>query len=126
MRKKNVAGQELAVLQFISDRAPATVREVADEYGVAHDLARTTVLTIMERLRKKGFLTRRKADGLYVYSPSLEKRELMKDVVKDFFEKTLGGSLSPLVAYLGDRKDLRPEELDELERLVEELKKDAK
>jgi predicted transcriptional regulator len=126
LRKKNVAGQELELLQHVSDHAPITVREVADGFGAEHDLARTTVLTIMERLRKKGFLVRRKSDGIFVYNPAIGKPELMKGVVKDFFEQTLKGSLSPFVAYLGEKKDLTSEELTQLEELVKDLKKEGK
>ncbi len=126
MRKKKIVGLELEVLQFVSDHAPISVRDVADDFGAGRDLARTTILTIMERLRKKGFLVRKKRDGLYVYSPSIEKPELMKGVVKDFFEQTLKGSLSPFVAYLGEKKDITKEELSQLEALVKDLKKESK
>jgi predicted transcriptional regulator len=125
LRKNKIAGQELEVLQYVSDHAPITVRGVAESYGAEHDLARTTVLTIMERLRKKGFLTRKKQDGIFAYSPAMEKRDLMKGVVQDFFERTMRGSLSPFVAYLGEKKDMTPDELKQLEQLVKELKKEA-
>ena len=126
MRKGKVVGLELEVLQYILDNSPITVREVAEEYGETHDLARTTILTIMERLRKKGYLTRKKQGGVFEYSPSIEKRDLMKSVVQEFFEKTMKGSLSPFVAYLGEKKDLSRKELKELEELVRDLKKGGK
>lgn len=126
MRRNKIAGQELELLQYVSDHAPVTVREVADGYGNDHDLARTTILTIMERLRQKGFLVRKKRDGVFAYSPAIEKGDLMKGVVKEFFEKTMKGSLSPFVAYLGEKKDMTPGELKELEALVKELKKEVK
>lgn len=126
MRRNKIAGQELDLLQHISDHAPVSVRDVAEGYGIQHELARTTVLTIMERLRKKGFLNRKKSEGVWVYSPAMEKGDLMKGVVKEFFEKTLKGSLSPFVAYLGEDKEVTAEELKQLEQLVNELKKEAK
>ena len=123
MRKRRIAGQELEVLQYISEHAPVSVREVADGYGDQKGLARTTVLTIMERLRKKGFLIRKKREGVFAYSPASDKKEFMQDIVHDFFEKTLKGSLSPFVAYLGEKKNLSDSEIKELEKLVKELKK---
>jgi predicted transcriptional regulator len=114
--------QELAVWRFIADRAPVTAREVADQFAEQHGLARTTVLTVIERLRKKGYLTRRRRDGVYEYSPHQPAGEVVQSLVRQFVEKTLDGSVSPLVAYLTRTRRLSDEELAELERLVEELR----
>ncbi|MES2461394.1 MAG: BlaI/MecI/CopY family transcriptional regulator [Armatimonadota bacterium] len=125
-----IGDQELAVLQFVTDHGtPVTVREVTQEWGEQHDppLARTTILTMMERLRKKNLLVRAKSsdDSTFQYSPSLEKSVLMRGLVEDFVDKTLGGSVSPFVAYLADAKDLSREEIEELRRLVDNLAEDA-
>jgi predicted transcriptional regulator len=125
-----IGDQELAVLQFVTDHGtPVTVREVTQEWGEQRDppLARTTILTMMERLRKKNFLVRAKSpDGsTFQYSPSLEKSVLMRGLVQDFVDKTLGGSVSPFVAYLADAKDLSHTEIEELRRLVDNLVENA-
>ena len=117
--------QELEVLRFVSDNAPITVRETAEKYGEPRKLARTTVLTMMERLRKKGFLTRRRADGgAFEYAPAVAKTQLMQNLVQDFVEKTLGGSLTPFVAYLADAKGLSETEVAELRKLVQAIEED--
>ncbi len=113
--------QELEVLRFVSDNAPITVRETAEKYGEPRKLARTTVLTMMERLRKKGFLTRRRAKGAFEYAPAVAKTQLMQNLVQDFVEKTLGGSLTPFVAYLADAKGLSETEVAELRKLVQAI-----
>jgi predicted transcriptional regulator len=108
------------VLRYVTDHAPISVREVAAQWGEPRGLARTTVLTMMERLRNKGHLTRTKRDGAFQYAPAVGKQELMQTLVQDFVQKTLGGSVAPFVAYLADAKDLSPVEIAELRRLVEE------
>ena len=113
--------QELEVLRFISDRAPVTVGEVAREWGEPRNLARTTVLTMMERLRKKSFLERtprEKENNTFEYRPAVQKADLMRSLVADFVEKTLGGSLAPFMAYLTDAQSLSERERGELRRLV--------
>ncbi len=111
--------QELSLLRYVTDHAPVTVREVAERFGETHGLARTTILTMMERLRRKNFLTRRKDGGAFQYLPVVAKTELMQTLVHDFVEKTLGGSLSPFVAYLSEAKGLSDRELAELRKLIE-------
>lgn len=123
MKPTNLGDQELQVLQFVTDNAPVSVREAAEHFGATRGLARTTILTVMERLRKKGYLTRQPGAerGAFVYSPALQKTELMQTLVHDFVEKTLGGSLTPFVAYLADARDLSKGEVAELRRLVEAM-----
>jgi len=120
--------QELEVLRYISDHAPVTLREVIDGYGGPKGLARTTVLTVMDRLRGKGYLERRKQtdgaaggrrDGVYIYAPSISKSSLLSDIVRSFVDKSLGGSLAPFVAYLVDAKGLSKDEADKLRAMIE-------
>lgn len=121
MKKPPVGEQELEVLRYVADNAPITVRQVAEQFGEPRKLARTTILTMMERLRQKGFLLRKKDGGVYEYSPAQAKSAVLQDLVQNFVEKTLGGSLSPFVAYLSEAKDLSDEEIAELKKLVDRL-----
>ncbi|HVK04744.1 MAG TPA: BlaI/MecI/CopY family transcriptional regulator [Armatimonadaceae bacterium] len=124
--KPQLGDQELEVLRFVTDRAPVTVRAVADEFGKPRGLARTTILTVMERLREKRFVTRSKSRGqtVFEYSPAVSKPDLMRGLVHDFVEKTLGGSVGPFVAYLAESEKLSDVEVSELRRLVEAMDRD--
>src|SRR5579862_4393195 len=121
MKRPTLGEQEAAVLRFIAERAPVPAREVVEKFAGEQELARTTILTKIERLRKKGHLTRRRQHGVFYYSPRAPRAEVMHDLVRDFVETTLGGSVSPVVAYLIDTRRLSEEELAVLRRLAEEL-----
>ena len=125
-KQPDLGDQELEVLKYVADHAPLTVREAAEQWGEPHGLARTTILTMMERLRKKGYLARHKAGGSFEYTPVIAKTDLLRGLVQNFVEKTLAGSLSPFVAYLSDTKDLSASELDSLKRLVQTLDAERK
>ena len=47
--KKPVGEQELAVLRYVAEHGPVTVGEVAERFGEPQGLARSTILTVMER-----------------------------------------------------------------------------
>jgi predicted transcriptional regulator len=121
MEQPSLGDQELEVLRYVSEHAPVSVGEVAERFGAPRGLARTTILTVMERLRKKGYLARTKGGRPFRYSARAPQAQVLQGLVREFVEKTLGGSLSPFVAYLAEAKDLSPEELEELRRLVETL-----
>lgn len=122
MIPKPLGDQELALMQWLADRGGATVGEAAEEYGSARGLARSTVLTMMERLRAKGHLERQPVAGVFHYHSSSSSAELLRGVVASFVEKTLGGSLSPFVTYLSEAPvAVSASELAELEALVARL-----
>jgi predicted transcriptional regulator len=122
MRKPSVGEQELEVLRFITEHAPISTGEVARQFGEPNNLTRGTIIKMMQRLHKKGYLTRRQEAGIYEYTPSVPKQELLLNLMQDFVEKTLKGSVSPIVAYLTNSKQVSDEELNELARLVDELR----
>src|SRR5580704_354530 len=105
-KQTGLGEQELHVLRYVTDHAPVTVREVAEMFGEERGLARTTILTMMERLRRKGHLVRRKTRSAFEYLPAISKQDLLQNLVHDFVQRTLGGSLTPFVAYLTDTKGL--------------------
>ncbi len=119
--KKAVGDQELAVLRYVAEHGPVTVGEVAERFGEAQGLARSTILTVMERLRKKGHLTRHKVEGVFQYSSLVPASELMRDVVGEFVQRSLAGSLSPFVTYLAEAEDVSEEELKQLQDVVARL-----
>lgn len=122
MSKQSIGDQELEVLQHVSDNAPVTVRDVTENYGKSHGLARTTILTVMERLRNKNYIRREMVNGVYRYMPCIPKCELLKDLVREFAERVLGGSNQALVAYLAQDANLSEEDLNKLQNIVDQQK----
>ena len=121
MTKLPLGEHELALLRFITDSAPISVGEVTEKYAASRGLARTTILTMMERLRKKGYLLREKFAGVYRYQPSYTKDEVMQSLVHNFTNRMLGGSLQPFLVYLVQEAHLSAAELQELRQLLETL-----
>jgi predicted transcriptional regulator len=120
--RPQLGDQELAVLRFVGDRQPVSLREVADEFGEPNNLARTTVHTMLERLRKKRFLARSKKSGVFLYKLAGEQEDVMNRLVESFVERTLGGSVGAFVAYLAQSKRLQPDEVEALGKLVDDMR----
>lgn len=112
---------QLEVLQYVADHHPIRVSEVAEHFAESSGKARTTILTVMEKLREKGYLTRKKQGSAFVYSPRHGKSDVLAGVVRRFVKESLGGSVSPFIAYLADSSQLSDEELSRLKELVQDL-----
>jgi len=119
--KEPLGHLELSVLQFVADRPAITVREVAAHFAETAGLARTTLLTVMERLRTKGYLKRKRSAGAHQYTATLSKAELLQGLVGDFVEDVLDGSVSPFVAYLTRSARLSADEASKLEDLLKRI-----
>jgi predicted transcriptional regulator len=117
--------QEMDLLKYIGENSPISVRDVAAHFEKEKGLARTTVLTVMERLRTKGFLGRSKCDGIFKYVAKFETQDVLSSKVSDFIEKTLGGSVSPLLNYFSSSK-LTNEEIQQLRDIASRLEKEGK
>ncbi|MDQ3488947.1 MAG: BlaI/MecI/CopY family transcriptional regulator [Acidobacteriota bacterium] len=117
----SIGEQEMALLRHIADRGGVTVGEAAEEFGTQRELARSTVLTMMERLRQKGHLSRRMVDGVYRYKTLASSADLLKGAVQRFVERNLEGSVSPFLAYLSEAGELSDKERRDLERIVARL-----
>lgn len=121
-RKRTIGDQEMLLLQHVAELKDATVGEVAAAFGETRGLARSTVLTMMERLREKGYLVRKQVHGVFRYRTRSGPVEVMRGAVETFIETKLQGSVSPFVAWMSERGEVSDSELAELEQLVDKLK----
>ena len=120
-QKRFVSPAEWEILQFITARHPITAREVAEHFASSHEWARNTVITMIERLRDKGYLVRDESANVHKYAPAAANNDMMQGLVRDFVHSALGGSVSPFVAYLSKEGTLSPDEVATLKQLVREL-----
>ena len=99
---------------------PATVRDLTPDFP---DAAYTTLMTTLDRLHRKGVVTREKSGRAFVYQPKLGRAEFESVRAAAAFRLAVaqsGGSLTPLVSSLIDAVGDRDRELlDELESLIE-------
>ncbi len=71
-----------------------SVREVFDELAAERDIAYTTVMSTMDNLHTKGWLTRERAGKAYRYWPALSREEHSARLMRDALD---GGGASDLV-----------------------------
>jgi len=118
MRSQKLGDQELAVLRYVTDHGPASVRQVAVAF---ESLARTTILTVLERLRSKGYVSREREDGAFVYSATQDQQRVTSGLIGEFIKSKLGGSVGSFVAYLSHSEGLTDDEVAELKRIAVKL-----
>ena len=63
---------ELDIMKAVWRRSPTTVRDVREAIRPGRQLAYTTVMTIMDRLYQKGFVTRTLRSRTHYYDPAVD------------------------------------------------------
>jgi len=91
---------ELDIMKAVWKYAPVTVRGVQDEIRPARNLAYTTVMTIMDRLHQKGFLTRQLQARTHLYSPAIAYGEVRDKAVQTLINSFFDGSETGLLQSL--------------------------
>ena len=77
-------------------------------------LAYTTVLTLLERLTKRGLLARRKAGRSFIYTPIRDREAMRQVAVREMVELYFDGERESLLAWLqGLATELEPEMSEE-------------
>ena len=79
----------------------ATVREIRDGLAARRPRAYTTIMTIMDRLARKGVVERVKAGRAYVYRARLTADEARTQALCQVLENFFSGSKEALLAHLG-------------------------
>ena len=114
---------ELDILKILWERGEATVRGVHEELSKSKDAGYTTTLKLMQIMHEKGMVARDESSKTHKYSPLLSQEKTRQQFMGRMIDTLFQGSSSQLVMQaLGNHKT-SPEELDEIQRLLDQLKK---
>ncbi len=126
-RQYDLGNAELEVLKTLWDQGPTTVREVLTRlHEQGRHVAYTTVQTLLTRLEQKGYVTSDKSDFAYVYRAKLTRDRLTRSRLNMLVKQLYDGAAGPLVLQLVRDEPLTPEEIQELQKLIERLDSDGK
>ncbi|HBY61557.1 MAG TPA: CopY family transcriptional regulator [Solibacterales bacterium] len=116
---------ELEIMSVLWQAGPANVQGVQERL-TSRELAYTTVQTMLNVLHRKGKVKRELKDRAYLYRPVLSRQRAERNAVGELIERFFGGSADRLVLNLIETKQLTPERLEELRRLVESNSRESK
>jgi predicted transcriptional regulator len=98
----DLAPLELDCMNTLWPIGEGTVREIRDQLAPRRPRAYTTIMTIMDRLARKGIVERRKSGRAYIYKPSLSVEDARTHALGQIVESFFGGSREIAAAYLRD------------------------
>ena len=91
---------ELLCLKALWSLQEGNVRDVQQVVAQSRQLAYTTIMTVLDRLVRKGKLDRRKVGRAFVYKPQTSRDVLRRAAIRELVEGYFDGSEESLVAFL--------------------------
>jgi len=91
---------EMLCLKALWGLGEGNVSEIREVVGRSRSLAYTTIMTVLERLVRKGKLTRRKVGRAYVYSLQVSIENMRRAAVRELVNGFFDGSEEELIRFL--------------------------
>jgi len=115
-----------AIMETVWDLGEATARQVQARVGKKNRLAYTSVLTMMQRLERDGWLKHRAEGRTYVYRPAFSREHERTRCLKKITDLVFQGDAKLLFQHLIEAKDLTDQDLAALRKIIDERRKERK
>lgn len=113
---------ELEILQVLWNKDQASVREVHEELAQTKDVGYTTTLKLMQIMHEKGLVKRDDSIKTHIYQAAVSKEKTQKHLLGKMINTLFGGSPTELVIQALGQHKATPEELEEIQKLIDNLK----
>jgi BlaI family transcriptional regulator, penicillinase repressor len=117
---------ELQILEVLWQHGASTVRQAHNVLAADRDTGYSTTLKMMQVMRDKGLLVRDDSVRPQLYDAAESREQTQLLMVDDLIFKAFRGSAKKLLMRMLSANRVRPEELAEMQKIVEEAKRTRK
>jgi predicted transcriptional regulator len=114
---------ELEILRILWERNTASVRDVHEELSKTKEAGYTTTLKLMQIMHEKGLVGRDDSVKTHIYHPVVSREKTQKHLIGKMITNLFGGSSTELVLHALGNHTASPEELEEIQQVLNNLKK---
>ena len=123
----NLGDLELAVLDYLWPEGPSDVKAVHQALGRPRGITLHTIQSTLKRLYDKGLLSRYKISHAYVYVAAVSREAFQQRALHEVVDMVMDGEPDAMLsAFVDLAARAGPEQLQRLERLVEERLRDER
>jgi predicted transcriptional regulator len=121
-RSYRLGDLQLRIMRVLWEAGPASVAEVQRRLE-GDDLAYTTVATMLRKMEARGLVRHRQHQRRFIYEPAVSAADVTRSMAHDMVDRLFEGSLADAVSHLLETRDVSPQELERLERLIRKRRK---
>lgn len=113
---------QLEILHVVWQYDEITVSDVWQQIAAKRPVARNTILTVMDRLEKRGWLSKRSVGKTDLYQAVVSKKKTLSEMARQFVDSVFGGSADSLVMTLLEGRGVTTEEIQRIRQHIDEAK----
>ena len=117
---------ELSILRVLWEAGPRSVREIQHLMNENRPTGYTTVLKMLQIMTEKGLVIRDESVRPQIYRPRLSRVQTQRRLLTDLLQRAFGGSVRELVLQALATRKSSPEELANIEELLDRLEGESK
>lgn len=123
MNKVPILGElEQSVLNYLWKFREGAVKSVHSAIGKQRKISPNTIQSTLERLRKKGLLSRVKVSHAYVYRPAVERNVLLGQWLNEMIDSFSGNNTEIMISAFADlSKTISSDDLARLEEMIKNV-----
>jgi BlaI family penicillinase repressor len=118
-RLPRISDTEWEIMNLLWVQSPATASEIIEALQKKDSSWHPkTARTLLNRLVQKKALTFKKEGRGYLYRPAVSREACVEAESDSFLGRLFGGSLTPMLAHMVERKKISSEEIEELRKIL--------
>ena len=125
MNIPKISDAEWEVMKMVWKKSPINSEEIISFLSSKMNCSAATIKTYINRLLKKGALGYEKSGRSYSYYPLLSEKDCIRAESSSFLEKVYDGAIGLLVSNFIEDEDLSEKDIERLQKLLENKKKNV-
>ncbi len=110
---------ELQILKILWEKSPLPVREIRDVMArQGRDIAHTSVITTLNIMVRKKYLTRTKRRNAFLFKPLMTREKTSQMMLGDMVKRVFDGSAKDVMLTLFETSEVDEDELKEIRRYI--------
>jgi BlaI family penicillinase repressor len=111
-------------MKILWQHKEATVAEIHKALSTNAESAYTTVATLLRRMEQRHLVQHRVEDRKFLYAALVREEEVTRNLSEQLMQGLFEGSMADMFVHLFKTHEVSREELEQLEKLIAEKKKE--
>ena len=124
--KTELSDGEWTLMKELWDHAPLTIMQLTAALKEATGWSKNVVITMLDRLEKKGAVEAGSNGKARLYVPLLDRQDAARRETDRFLDRVFSGRVGVMLNTMLDSRSLSQEEFDELSSILERAREQQK
>jgi predicted transcriptional regulator len=117
-----ISDAEREVLKVLWDAGPQAVREIhACLTRQGQDWKRSTVITLLQRLERKGYVTSDRSQFAFIFKAAVSREDVMCQRMTELAAELSDGDPAPLVLAFAERRRFTDQEIKRFRKMIDQM-----